>query len=101
MLKNHGFHVIDLGKDVSTGEIIAQAKAHKAEILALSALMTTTMAEMKTVVTSAREAGLTSKIIIGGAAVTAAYANEIGADGYAKDAAEAVRVVRNIVPNRS
>jgi len=97
MLKNHGYEVIDLGKDVASTEIINQAKAHQADIIALSALMTTTMTEMKNVVTLAKENNLTTKIIIGGAVITAEYAAEIGASGYAKDAAEAVRLVQGLL----
>ena len=97
MLKNHGYEVIDLGKDVAGAEIINQAKAHQADIIALSALMTTTMTEMKNVVTLAKENNLTTKVIIGGAVITAEYAVEIGAAGYAKDAAEAVRLVQGLL----
>lgn len=97
MLKNHGYNVIDLGKDIASDEIIAQAKSHKADIIALSALMTTTMAEMKEVVRLAKENHLSASIIIGGAVITAGYADEIGACGYAKDAAEAVRLVQKLV----
>ncbi|WP_029231039.1 homocysteine S-methyltransferase family protein [Butyrivibrio sp. VCB2006] len=97
MLKNYGFDVIDLGKDVPREEIIKAAKEHDAKIIALSALMTTTMKEMKNVVELAHAEGLDAKIIIGGAVVTQDYADEIGADGYSSDAADAVRVVKNIL----
>lgn len=97
MLKNHGYRVIDLGKDVPTEEIIRVAKEEKADIIALSALMTTTMTEMQKVILSAREAGLTAKIMVGGAVVTQEYADEILADGYSGDAADAVRVAGNML----
>ncbi len=97
MLKNYGFHVIDLGKDVPKEEIIAAAKEHNAKIIALSALMTTTMQEMKHVITYARKQGVTAKVIIGGAVITQDYADEIGADGYSKDAAEAVKTAQRLL----
>ncbi|WP_026652211.1 homocysteine S-methyltransferase family protein [Butyrivibrio proteoclasticus] len=97
MLKNYGFRVIDLGKDVPKEEIIRAAKENDASIIALSALMTTTMKEMKNVVELARKEELKAKIIIGGAVVTEDYAFEIGADGYSSDAADAVRVVKKIL----
>jgi 5-methyltetrahydrofolate--homocysteine methyltransferase len=97
MLKNYGFNVIDLGKDVPKEEIIKAAKENNASIIALSALMTTTMKEMKNVVDLAKKEDVSSKIIIGGAVVTQDYADEIGADGYSSDAADAVRVVKQIL----
>jgi len=97
MLKNYGFNVIDLGKDVPKEEIVKAAKENNAGIIALSALMTTTMKEMKNVVDLAHEENIDSKIIIGGAVVTPDYAEEIGADGYSSDAADAVRLVKQIL----
>lgn len=97
MLRNHGFDVIDLGKDVEAEEIIRAAKENKAQIIALSALMTTTMMQMKQVVSLAKQNGLTAKIMIGGAAVTQDFADEIGADGYSRDAAEAVVVAKELL----
>ncbi len=97
MLKNYGFNVIDLGKDVPKEEIIKAAKENNASVIALSALMTTTMKEMKNVVDFANENGVDAKIIIGGAVVTEDYAREIGADGYSSDAADAVRVVKQLL----
>ncbi len=97
MLKNYGFNVIDLGKDVPKEEIIKAARENDASVIALSALMTTTMKEMKNVVELARKEKIKSKIIIGGAVVTEDYAFEIGADGYSSDAADAVKVVRTIL----
>lgn len=92
MLKNYGFDVIDMGKDVESGEIIAKAKETGADIIALSALMTTTMTRMKEVVELRNAEALSAKVIIGGAVTTEDYAKEIGADGYAKDAQDAVKV---------
>lgn len=97
MLRNHGFDVIDLGKDVEAEEIIRAAKENKAQIIALSALMTTTMMHMKQVVSLSKQNGLTAKIMIGGAAVTQDFADEIGADGYSRDAAEAVVVAKGLL----
>ncbi|MCR5672025.1 MAG: homocysteine S-methyltransferase family protein [Butyrivibrio sp.] len=97
MLSNHGFKVIDLGKDVPKEEIIKAAIDNNASVIALSALMTTTMKEMKNVVDLAKKDNVDSKIIIGGAVVTQDYADEIGADGYSSDAADAVRVVKHIL----
>ena len=96
MLKNHGFQVIDLGKDVPKEEIIRAAQEHNADIIALSALMTTTMQRMKEVVDYAREQNVQAKIMIGGAVITQEYADEIGADGYSGDAAEAVKLAKRL-----
>lgn len=96
MLKNHGFHVVDLGKDVPKETIIAAAKEHNAKFIALSALMTTTMQRMREVVEAAKAEGLDAKIMIGGAVITQEYADEIGADGYSKDAADAVKLAKRL-----
>ncbi len=90
MLKNYGYHVIDMGKDVPAEDIVAKAKEEDADIIGLSALMTTTMMEMKKVVNLAKQEKLRAKIMIGGAVITQSFADEIGADGYSKDAQEAV-----------
>ena len=97
MLKNHGFHVIDLGKDVPQAKILETAKEHHAEFIALSALMTTTMQRMREIVAAAKQEGITAKIIIGGAVITQEYADEIGADGYSKDAADAVKLAKSMM----
>ncbi|MDK2807959.1 MAG: 5-methyltetrahydrofolate--homocysteine methyltransferase [Clostridiales bacterium] len=97
MLKNYGFDVIDLGKDVPADEIIRVAKEKHADVIGLSALMTTTMMEMKRVVMLARKEGVAAKIIIGGAVITKSFADEIGADGYSKDAKEAVLLVKELL----
>lgn len=97
MLKNYGFTVIDLGKDVPASKIIDAAIKNKAAIIGLSALMTTTMLRMKEVVDLVKEKGLACKVVIGGAVITPEFAEEIQADGYANDAADAVKVVRMIL----
>lgn len=97
MLKNYGFEVVDLGKDVPKETIIQAAKEHNADIIALSALMTTTMQRMRDVVELVKAEGLTAKVMIGGAVTTPEYAEEISADGYSKDAAEAVKVAKRLL----
>ncbi len=97
MLKNYGFKVIDLGKDVPASTIIEAVKEYKADIIALSALMTTTMQKMREVVDAVKCEGLSAQVMIGGAVTTSEYADEIHADGYAKDAAEAVKVAKRLL----
>ena len=97
MLKNYGFKVIDLGKDVPKEKIIEAAKEYHAQVIALSALMTTTMQQMKHVINYAKEKQVEARIIVGGAVITQEYADEIGADGYSRDAAEAVRLTKRIL----
>lgn len=101
MLKNYGYKVIDLGKDVSKEEIVRAAKEHKASVIGLSALMTTTMMRMKEVVEYAKQENVDAKIMIGGAVITQSFADEIGADGYSKDAQEAVEVVQKLLNQMS
>jgi len=96
MLRNYGFEVYDLGKDVSAEEIVKKAKETNAPIIGLSALMTTTMLEMREVVSLVRQEGLNAKIMIGGAVVNADYAKEIGADGYSEDAYGAVKLASKL-----
>ena len=96
MLKNYGFDVYDLGKDVSAETIVNTAKEVGARIIGLSALMTTTMVEMKNVIALAKEKGLDCKFMIGGAVVTERYCQEIGADGYAEDAHQAVKLAKKL-----
>ncbi|NLZ81093.1 MAG: dihydropteroate synthase [Clostridiales bacterium] len=97
MLKNYGYRVIDLGKNVSKEKIVETAIKENAAVVGLSALMTTTMMEMKRVIEYGKEKGLTAKFIIGGAVITQSFADEIGADSYAKDAAESVRVMEKLL----
>ncbi|MDD5948198.1 MAG: homocysteine S-methyltransferase family protein [Lachnospiraceae bacterium] len=96
MLKNYGYHVIDMGKDVPKEEIIAKAKEVNADFIGLSALMTTTMMRMKEVVEAVKKENLPLKVIIGGAVITQSFADEIGADGYSKDAADCVKLVQRL-----
>jgi len=94
LLENHGFEVFDIGKNVSAATIIAKAKEFAVDAVGLSALMTTTMSEMDTVLKKLRSAGITTFTMVGGAVVTQEYADRIGADLYAKDAMEAVAKIR-------
>lgn len=97
MLKNYGYHVIDLGKDVPAEVIIDTAIEKNAAIISLSALMTTTMMRMKEVVELSKAKNCKAKIIVGGAAINESFAEEIGADGYGKDAAGAVKIVQRLL----
>lgn len=97
MLKNYGYHVIDLGKDVPAEKIVDTAIKEHAKVIGLSALMTTTMMRMKEVVELVREKGCACKVVIGGAAITDSFAEEIGADGYSKDAAGCVKLVESLL----
>jgi len=98
MLECAGFNVIDLGVDVNRGKFLVAAEKYQAQIVALSALLSTTMAEMKAVVAEVRKrGGGRLKTLIGGAPVTASFADEIGADGYSQDAAGAVLIARNLI----
>ena len=96
MLKNHGFTVVDLGKDVTAERIVEEAKRLDADVIALSALMTTTMRSMKEVIELRDKENLRAKVMIGGAVTTREYAEEIGADGYAKDAQGAVTLAKRL-----
>ena len=99
MIEGGGFEVVDLGVDVSPEGFVAAVRENEPDILGMSALLTTTMTNMKGVIEALEEAGLRDsvKIMIGGAPVTDAYAQEIGADGYAPDAATAVDVARALM----
>ena len=98
MLKGAGYDVIDVGIDVNAEKFVSKMKESKAKLLGLSALLTTTMPQMKTVIDALKEAGLEEvKVIIGGAPVTQSYCDEIGADGYAPDAASAVDTARELL----
>ena len=97
MLKGGGYHVTDVGVDVDPVKFVEAAKEANADIVAISALLTTTMPNMKTVVDVLRQAGLKVKVMIGGAPVTQGFADEIGADGYAPDAASAVDLARSLL----
>jgi len=99
MLEGAGFKVIDLGVDVKIENLVQILKEKKADILGLSALLTTTMPEMSKVIETLEVEGLRDnvKVIVGGAPIDKKFADKIGADGYAKDAAEAVQVARELV----
>lgn len=97
MLKGAGFEVIDLGVDVEPEKFIAQVKAAKAQLIGMSALLTTTMPGMERTIKAVKEAGIPVKVMIGGAPVTQDYADRIGADGYAPDAASAVDLAKSLV----
>lgn len=97
LLGNHGFDVVDAGKDVPAEAIVACALEHNARIIGLSALMTTTMVRMEDTIRLIRERGLPIKVMVGGAAVTQAFADAIGADAYCPDAVCAVRAAKNFV----
>ena len=99
MLKSSGFQVIDLGVDVSPEAFVEAARANQADIVALSALLTTTMAQMAKTVEALKAAGLRDqvKIMIGGAPVSQKYADEIGADGFAPDAGSASKLAKSLM----
>jgi 5-methyltetrahydrofolate--homocysteine methyltransferase len=98
MLEGAGFETIDLGTDVEPQDFVNAVQEHKPSLLGMSALLTTTMVQMKATVEALEEAGLRDsvKVMIGGAPVTQAYADEIGADAYAPDAASAVDSAREL-----
>lgn len=99
MFQGAGFEVIDLGVDVSPKEFVEAVRTENADLVGMSALLTTTMPSMKNVIDSLTEAGLRDKVkvIIGGAPVTAIFAEDIGADGFAPDAGAAVDVARELL----
>jgi 5-methyltetrahydrofolate--homocysteine methyltransferase len=99
MMEGAGFEVIDLGADVKPEEIIEAIEEHKPDIVAMSALLTTTMGNMKTVITKMEDAGVNKDIsvMIGGAPVTQDYADEIGADGFGIDASQAANLAKKLV----
>ena len=91
MLENYGYTVIDLGRDVAPEVIVAAVKEHDTKLVGLSALMTTTVSSMEETIKALKKEGLTCKVVVGGAVLNREYADMIGADRYAKDAAETVR----------
>lgn len=96
LLRNYGYDVVDLGKDISTQDIIGATKKEGPDVIGLSALMTTTMVNMKEVIDAARAEGIKTPFILGGAVVTEAYAHSIGA-AFASDGVEAARVVEKLI----
>jgi len=101
MLEGGGFEVIDLGINVPTEKFMEAIKTHQPHVVGMSALLTTTMNEMKTTIEAIEKAGLKNRVktIVGGAPLTEKFAREIRADGYAPDAASAVDMVRSLIPN--
>ena len=97
MLKGAGFEVIDLGVDVGPEKFVELVKAKGVQLVGMSALLTTTMPGMEKTIKALKEAGVSAKIMIGGAPVTQGYADKIGADGYAADAASAVDMAKSLV----
>ena len=99
MLEGGGFEVMDLGIDVSPEKFVDSFKESQAQVIGMSALLTTTMGQMKTTIQALETAGLRSKVkvLVGGAPVTERFAKEIGADGYAPDAASAVDLAKSFV----
>jgi 5-methyltetrahydrofolate--homocysteine methyltransferase len=102
MLEGAGFNVIDLGVDLPAEAIVESVRQEKPQVIGLSALLTTTMAEMKKVIESLKSAGIRGqvKVMVGGAPLDAAFAEGIGADGYGKDATEAVKMVRQFLSQK-
>ncbi|MHC4509668.1 MAG: corrinoid protein [Planctomycetota bacterium] len=97
MLKGAGFEVIDLGVDVGPEKFVEQIRASNAQLVGMSALLTTTMPGMERTIKALKDAGVPAKVMIGGAPVTQDYADKIGADGYAPDAASAVDMAKSLV----
>lgn len=99
MLEGAGFQIIDLGSDVSPEAFVAAVKEHHPDFIAMSALLTTTMVNMQTTIDALVEAGVRNqvKVLIGGAPITDAYAEKIGADGYAPDASRAVKLAKSMI----
>jgi len=97
MLKGAGFEVIDLGIDIGPDKFVEKAKATGIQLIGMSTLLTTTMPSMEKTVKALKEAGISAKIMVGGAPVTQGYADKIGADGFAADAASAVDLAKSLV----
>jgi len=99
MLEGAGFEVINLGAEIAAEEFVKAAKEHEPDIVGMSALLTTTMIHMPEVIDALQQAGLRDqiKVMIGGAPVTQGYADKIGADGYAPDAASATKLAKSLV----
>ena len=97
MLKGAGFNVTDAGTDVAAEDFVVKAKESGAQIVGLSALLTTTMPSMEKTIQALKDAGVNVKVMIGGAPVTQSFADKIGADGYAPDAASAVDLAKSLI----
>jgi 5-methyltetrahydrofolate--homocysteine methyltransferase len=97
LLENNGFIVVDLGKDVAAETIVKAAAAHNADIVGLCALMTTTMPQIDITIAGLKTAGITARTIVGGAVLTAEYAAQAGADAFAANGVDAVKLAKNLV----
>ena len=97
VLENYGYNVIDLGKDVPVATVVERTRYEGARLVALSALMTTTVESMKRTITALRESGHVCKVMVGGAVLTAEYASQIGADFYTRDPKESADVARRVL----
>ena len=97
MMKGAGFNVIDLGVDIAPEKFVEEAKKAGSALIGMSALLTTTMPAMEKTIQALKQAGVDTKVMIGGAPVTQAYADKIGADGYSADAASAVDLAKSLV----
>ena len=97
LIANSGFKLVDLGKDVDSAEIVRAALEHDADIVGLCALMTTTMIQIDKVIADLHAAGSSAKVMVGGAALTQEYADSAGADAYARDGVEAVRLAKTLI----
>jgi 5-methyltetrahydrofolate--homocysteine methyltransferase len=99
MLEGAGFEIIDLGLDVSPDEFVKAVDVHHPDILAMSALLTTTMPNLKVVIEALKEAGVRDqvKVLVGGAPITESYAEHVGADAFAPDASRAVSVAKSLI----
>lgn len=99
MLQGGGYDVIDLGVDITPDKFVAAVKEHQPQVVGLSALLTTTMPEMRETIKALKEVGLRNqvKVLVGGAPVSQHFADEIGADGYATDAGSAVSLVKSVL----
>jgi len=97
MMKGAGFEVIDLGVDVATDKFVERVKSSGAQLVGISTLLTTTMPSMEKTLKAIKNSGLKAKVLVGGAPVTQSYADKIGADGYAPDAASAVDVAKRLI----
>lgn len=97
LLENYGYNVIDLGKDVDYHKVVNAAIEHKAQLVGLSALMTTTLVSMEETIKLLRENHVPAKVVVGGAVLTPEYAEQIGADYYAKDARETVEIAKKVI----
>jgi 5-methyltetrahydrofolate--homocysteine methyltransferase len=101
MWRGANFEVIDLGVNVRPAKFVEAVQKHQPELLGLSALLTTTMPAMRATVKAVREAGLTVKVVIGGAPITEEFAREIGADGYSRDAGSAVDTAKALLDGKA